>query len=159
MRTATKNTLLTYGVEPLSCLWLRHTVVVVSLTVLASAASVLAAPAAQRITQHTLANGLQVVLVEDHWHPLAALEVCYRVGARNDPPGKQGLAHLLEHLTFHSPGSPHAEEVTPTERLVRAGATTNRDTTCYSARLLRADLENALQAESEENHDSLWQDN
>ncbi len=94
MRTTTKNTLLTRGVEFLSCSWWRHTMVVVSLTVLANAASVLAASAAQRITQHTLANGLQVVLVEDHWHPIVALEVCYRVGARNDPPGKQGLAHL-----------------------------------------------------------------
>lgn len=127
---------------------LRRTALGVVLAVIANASPVLSAPPAQGMTTRTLANGLQVVLVEDHWHPLVALEVCYRVGARNDPSGKQGLAHLLEHLTFHSPGSPHAEEVTPTERLVRTGATTNHDTTCYSARLLRADFEKALTAEA-----------
>lgn len=85
-----KNTLL-----PCSTLLLCEVV----LAVLGSAGPALSAPAAQGVTEPTLSNGLQVVLVEDHWHPLAALEVCYRAGSRYDPAGKQGLAHLLEHLS------------------------------------------------------------
>jgi zinc protease len=117
------------------------------LTVLGGAGTVLAT-AEKGIQEHTLANGLQVVLGEDHWHPLAALAVCYRVGSRNDPAGKQGLAHLLEHLTFRSLGLPHAAEATPTAGPGRAGATTIHDTTCYSSRLLRTELEHALAVEA-----------
>ncbi len=145
----TKSILLTYPAVLLSGQRLRSIVLGIVWAVLGSASPVLSAPAAKGITQYTLANGLQVVQVEDHWHPLVALEVCYRVGARNDPPGKQGLAHLLEHLTYRSPGSPHAEEATPTERLTRAHAATNHDTTCYSSQFLSAEIGKALAAEAE----------
>jgi zinc protease len=99
------------------------------------------------MTTHTLSNGLRVVLVEDHWHPLMALEVCYGVGSRHDPPGKQGLAHLLEHLTYQSRGFPDEEKAQKASG--RAGATTNHDTTCYSSRLLSAEIEKAFTAEAE----------
>jgi zinc protease len=98
--------------------------------------------------QRTLANGLQVVLVEDHWHPLVALAVGYRADSRYDPPGKQGLAHLLEHLTFRSLGFPHTENVIPSARAGRASATTAHDTTCHSSQLLRPELEHALVIEA-----------
>lgn len=101
------------------------------------------------ITEHTLDNGLTVIVVEDHWHPLVALEVCYRVGARNDPPGKQGLSHVLEHLTFHGRGTPHAEGATVAERNGRAYATTDHDTTCYSSSIVRNDLKATLAGEAE----------
>ena len=127
--------------------WWR-TVFGVALAVLGSVSSFLSAPAAEEMREHTLSNGLQVVLVEDHWHPLAALEVCYRAGSRYDPAGKQGLAHLLEHLTFRSLGLPHEEEAPPSEAGKRARATTKHDTTCYSHRLLRAQMESVLAAEA-----------
>ncbi len=101
------------------------------------------------MTEHLLDNGLTVVVVEDHWHPLVALEMCYRVGARNDPPGKQGLSHLLEHLTFRGRGSPPAEGADGTERSGRAHATTNHDTTCYSSRIVRGELKATLGIEAE----------
>lgn len=116
------------------------------LTVLGGAGTVLAT-AEKGLQERTLANGLKVVLIEDHWHPLAALEVCYRVGARYDPVGKQGLAHLLEHLTYRSLGLPH-EETQSGNVPVRASATTNQDTTCYGSRLLRPQLEQALAVEA-----------
>ncbi len=117
------------------------------LIVLGSAGTVLAT-AEKGIREHTLANGFKIVLVEDHWHPLVALEVCYRVGARDDPAGKQGLAHLLEHLTYRSSGSPRAEEDTLAGIQGRAHATTNHDTTCYSSILLRAGIEQSLAVEA-----------
>lgn len=101
------------------------------------------------ITDHTLANGLTVIVVEDRWHPLVALEVCYRVGARNDPPGKQGLSHVLEHLTFRQRRTSYAEGGTTPERNGRAYATTDRDTTCYSSSIVRDELKATLAGEAE----------
>lgn len=101
------------------------------------------------MAEHTLENGLTVIVVEDHWHPLVALEVCYRVGARNDPPGKQGLSHVLEHLTFRRRGSPPAEGADSAEQSGRAHATTNHDTTCYSSSIVRDELKATLEGEAE----------
>jgi zinc protease len=56
-------------------------------------------------TQFTLDNGLTVLVREDHKLPIVSVEVVYQAGARNDPPGKSGLAHLFEHLLFY--GSEH----------------------------------------------------
>ena len=48
----------------------------------------------------TLSNGLQVVLVPNNRAPIVTLIVYYQVGAMDEPPGKSGLAHFLEHLMF-----------------------------------------------------------
>ncbi len=49
---------------------------------------------------YTLPNGLRVTLMEDHTLPRASVNTWYRVGARNEPPGRSGFAHLFEHLMF-----------------------------------------------------------
>jgi len=51
-------------------------------------------------TKHTLGNGLQVVVHEDHHLPLVAVNIWYHVGSANEAPGRSGLAHLFEHLMF-----------------------------------------------------------
>ncbi len=51
-------------------------------------------------TTFTLANGLQVVVIPDHRAPVVTHMVWYRVGAADDPLGKSGIAHFLEHLMF-----------------------------------------------------------
>jgi len=48
----------------------------------------------------TLANGLQVVVVENHRAPIVYHSVWYRVGAADEKAGESGLAHFLEHLMF-----------------------------------------------------------
>jgi zinc protease len=48
----------------------------------------------------TLANGLQVVVVENHRSPVVVHMIWYRAGAADEPPGKSGIAHFLEHLMF-----------------------------------------------------------
>jgi len=48
----------------------------------------------------TLANGLQVVVIENHRAPVVTHMVWYRVGAADEVPGKTGIAHFLEHLMF-----------------------------------------------------------
>ncbi|KAB8167915.1 peptidase M16 [Streptomyces sp. 3MP-14] len=51
-------------------------------------------------TEHRLANGLRVVLSEDHLTPVAAVCIWYDVGSRHEVKGRTGLAHLFEHLMF-----------------------------------------------------------
>ena len=50
--------------------------------------------------QTVLDNGLQVVVVENHRAPVVTQMVWYKVGAMDEPAGKSGLAHFLEHLMF-----------------------------------------------------------
>jgi predicted Zn-dependent peptidase len=67
------------------------------------------------IIEHTLANGLRVVLSEDHLTPVAAVCLWYDVGSRHEVAGRTGLAHLFEHLMFQGsasvPGNGHFELV------------------------------------------------
>jgi len=51
-------------------------------------------------TMATLANGLQVVYLEDHSTPIVHAEVWYHVGSKNERPGRTGFAHLFEHMMF-----------------------------------------------------------
>jgi predicted Zn-dependent peptidase len=66
-------------------------------------------------TEHRLANGLRVVLSEDHLAPVAAVCLWYDVGSRHEVAGRTGLAHLFEHLMFQGsaqvPGNGHFELV------------------------------------------------
>ncbi len=48
----------------------------------------------------TLANGMQVVLLEDHSTPIVHAEIWYHVGSKNEKPGRTGFAHLFEHMMF-----------------------------------------------------------
>ncbi len=48
----------------------------------------------------TLANGLRAILVVNRRVPSVAINVAYRVGGKDDPPGRSGFAHLFEHLMF-----------------------------------------------------------
>lgn len=52
------------------------------------------------LTDYTLPNGLRVILAEDHSAPVVAVNIWYRVGAADDPPGRSGFAHMYEHMMF-----------------------------------------------------------
>jgi zinc protease len=47
-----------------------------------------------------LDNGMKVILMENHKAPVITFHVWYRTGARHDPWGKTGLAHVFEHMMF-----------------------------------------------------------
>jgi len=51
-------------------------------------------------TMATLANGMQVVFLEDHSTPIVHAEIWYHVGSKNERPGRTGFAHLFEHMMF-----------------------------------------------------------
>jgi len=62
--------------------------------------SPLVAHAAGEVTEFTLDNGMQVVVIEDTRTPAVTHMVWYRVGAADEPAGVSGVAHFLEHLMF-----------------------------------------------------------
>lgn len=100
--------------------------------ILAAALVVLAAPplAAQsgRLTYDTfsLANGLRVMYSIDRSTPVVSVDIWYRVGARNERPGRGGFAHLFEHMMFQ--GSAHVKKGEHFQLLERAGGTMNGST-------------------------------
>lgn len=55
-----------------------------------------------RMRELKLANGLRVIVEEDHATPLVGVFTVVGVGSAGDPDGKAGLAHLLEHLAFRA---------------------------------------------------------
>ncbi len=59
-----------------------------------------AAGIADGVKYTKLANGLQVIILENHKSPVATFNVFYRVGSRNEQFGKTGISHLCEHLMF-----------------------------------------------------------
>ena len=74
----------------------------------------------------TLPNGLDVILHEDHTVPVAAVNVWYHVGSKDEQMGRTGFAHLFEHVMFE--GSKHHNS-SHFEPLQKAGASLNGSTT------------------------------
>ena len=52
------------------------------------------------IEKYSLANGLTVILHEDHSDPIASVAIYYHVGSSRETEGKTGFAHLFEHMMF-----------------------------------------------------------
>ncbi|MBV9216079.1 MAG: insulinase family protein [Acidobacteria bacterium] len=63
------------------------------------------------IKQRKLANGLTVVSLRDNSSPTVAIHVWYNVGSKNDPPGRNGFAHLFEHIMFKSTKNMKSEQM------------------------------------------------
>jgi zinc protease len=78
-------------------------------------------------TQFTLENGLRVILHEDDFTPIVAVDVAYRVGSKNEDSEKTGFAHLFEHLMFD--GSPNVQRGEFDRHITRAGGWDNAYTT------------------------------
>lgn len=53
-----------------------------------------------QIFRFQLNNGLDVVLLKDLSAPVVAVDIWYKVGSKNEEPGKSGFAHLFEHMMF-----------------------------------------------------------
>jgi zinc protease len=52
------------------------------------------------VKEYALKNGLKVLIIEEHKAPVATFQIWYRVGAKDEPAGRSGLSHLLEHMMF-----------------------------------------------------------
>lgn len=95
-----------------------------------------------------LDNGLTVIFHRDTTTPIAALNIIYKVGSRDENPGKTGFAHLFEHLMFE--GSKSCKEF---DKIIeKAGgssnAFTNFDFTNYFIMIPKDNIEIALWLEA-----------
>jgi zinc protease len=100
----------------------RWTLFAVGWTILLAAASADAGPPLNLpIEEHVLGNGLRVLLAPDPSLDDVTVLVRYGVGSSDDPTGKDGLAHLTEHMMFD--GSEHVPKGAYWRWLNRAGAT------------------------------------
>ena len=101
-------------------------------------------------SKRTLANGLDVIVHEDHQLPMVAVNIWYHVGSKNEQPGRTGFAHLFEHLMFE--GSQHYDRGY-FHPLQEAGASlngsTNADRTNYWEVVPTNALDRALWLESD----------
>ena len=76
--------------------------------------------------RRTLRNGLRVVLSPDRSLPVVAVNLWYRVGSRNEEPGRTGFAHLFEHMMFQ--GSEHVPDTQHIAHIERMGGSMNGST-------------------------------
>ncbi len=100
--------------------------------------------------QHLLANGLTLILHEDHRLPQAAVNIWYHVGSKDEEPGRTGFAHLFEHLMFQ--GSEHYSDdfFKPLEVIgARLNGSTAEDRTNYWEVVPTPFLERVLWLESD----------
>jgi predicted Zn-dependent peptidase len=104
-----------------------------------------------RFQEYTLKNGLRVILSEDHRAPTYSICVTYRVGSRDERPGRTGFAHLFEHMMFQG-----SENVGKGEHFIlvlnnggSANGTTNADRTNYFQTLPANQLELGLFLEAD----------
>ena len=76
--------------------------------------------------EYQLSNGLHVILHQDRNVPIVAINLWYRVGSRNEQPGKTGFAHLFEHMMFQ--GSQHVPPEMHFQLIQSVGGTLNGST-------------------------------
>jgi len=110
-----------------------------------------AAPPEIGFEKYRLQNGLEVIVHVDHAVPIVHVEVWYKVGSKDEAPGKTGFAHLFEHMMFQ--GTKHIPEDAYFKYLGQAGASarngaTSTDRTNYFETLPASELELGLWLES-----------
>jgi len=86
-----------------------------------------AEPEEFQLTGFQLANGLQVIMLKNHQVPVVAVDIWYKVGSKDEKPGKSGFAHLFEHLMFE--GSENVGKTEHMKLLTDVGGTVNGSTT------------------------------
>ena len=99
-------------------------------------------------------NGLRVLVSEDHYAPVYAIAVSYKVGSRDERKGRTGFAHLFEHMMFKG-----SENVGPGEHFylifTKGGSmngTTDNDRTLYFEVLPKNQIDLGLFLEADRMH-------
>ena len=101
--------------------------------------------------KYTLKNGLTLLVHEDHKAPIAAVNVWYHVGSKNEKPGKSGFAHLFEHLMFNGSENYNTDYFQALESIggTDLNGTTNNDRTNYFQNVPLSALDQVLFLESD----------
>jgi zinc protease len=118
---------------------------------LIAAMAATAAGAQSAAQEHKLANGLRVIVKEDHRAPTVVHMVWYGAGSMDEVSGTSGVAHALEHLMFKGTKTVKSGEFS--RRIAAAGgrenAFTNRDYTAYFQQVPKAALPQMMQLEAD----------
>ena len=99
----------------------------------------------------TLANGMRVIVKEDHRSPVVVSQIWYKVGSMDEPQGLTGISHVLEHMMFKG-----TERLKPNEfsRIIaehggRENAFTSYDYTAYYQQLEKSRLPISFELEAD----------
>ena len=110
-----------------------------------------AKPAGPAITSARLANGLEIVVIPDHRSPVVTHMLWYRNGSADDPIGKSGIAHFLEHLMFKGtkqhPTGEYSELIADLGG--QENAFTSNDYTAYFQRVAKEHLKVCMDYEAD----------
>lgn len=110
--------------------------------------------ACAEVFEHTLSNGLRVIVREDHRAPVLVQQIWYKAGSMDERTGKTGIAHVLEHMMFKGTKRVPAGEFS--RRIAAAGgrenAFTSYDYTAYFQQLHKSKLALAMLLESDRMH-------
>ena len=115
------------GVSPSRLRWLTFLAAVLGVVVTSTPVKTAVRPPKLDYQLHTLENGLTVILSEDHSTPIVHLQLVYRVGSKNERPGRTGFAHLFEHMMFK--GSRNVQSDSHLTLISRVGGDGNAYTT------------------------------
>ncbi len=103
------------------------------------------------VFERTLANGLKVIVKEDHRAPVVVQQIWYKAGSMDERTGVTGIAHVLEHMMFKGTESVPMGEFS--RRIAAAGgrenAFTSYDYTAYFQQLHKSKLALAMQLEAD----------
>jgi zinc protease len=105
-----------------------------------------------KATEHTLANGLRVIVVPTGFPNLVSLQIPVQTGSRNEvEEGKSGFAHFFEHMMFRGTPrfSPERYQAVLTRAGARQNAYTTDDYTNYHTTFAAEDLETILELEAD----------
>ncbi|MGY8678349.1 pitrilysin family protein [Bradyrhizobium sp. UFLA05-153] len=104
-----------------------------------------------QLTSFALGNGLQVVVIPDHRTPVVTQMIWYKVGSADEPPGKSGLAHFLEHLMFKGTEEHAIGDLSQIVHRVGGdqNAFTSTDFTAYFQRVPREQLSTMMDLEAD----------
>lgn len=99
-------------------------------------------------------NGLKVYVMENKRTPLVGLYVGYKVGGADDPLGKSGLAHYLEHMMFKGPEGSASQTIMPFIENIGgiSNAMTSDDMTIYYEVVPKTHIEEIVRMEAERMH-------
>jgi zinc protease len=104
-----------------------------------------------KVDEVTLANGLRVIVKEDHRSPVVVSQIWYKIGSQDEPPGLTGISHVLEHMMFKG-----THKLKPNEfsRIIaenggRENAFTSYDYTAYFQQLEKSRLAVSFELEAD----------
>ena len=103
------------------------------------------------VARFTLANGLELVVLPDRRAPVVTHMIWYKVGAADEPPGKSGIAHFLEHLLFKGTAKNPAGLFSQVVATIggQENAFTSQDYTGYYQRVSREHLKTLMEFEAD----------